>query len=144
MRVISAHCFDKWHLRRRTRVQSCSGWWEQDEGHRPPPVRNAEVSFQLSFWFTQGLQQIPFYLRTDPLSPPRCGVCASRLLSLDTWLQSACPCNNLVLIDNFNLFWERVLFFNRDGIHPNPRGSRARAANSFHQIWNVTFLTTDH
>uniref|UniRef100_A0A3B4ZB61 SGNH hydrolase-type esterase domain-containing protein n=1 Tax=Stegastes partitus TaxID=144197 RepID=A0A3B4ZB61_9TELE len=35
----------------------------------------------------------------------------SRLLSLTTWLQSACSLHNLVLIDNFNLFWERAAFF---------------------------------
>lgn len=58
----------------------------------------------------------------------------SRLLSLNTWLQSACSSHNVLLIDNFNLFWNRGPFFSRDGIHPSPHGSRALAANIFHAV----------
>lgn len=58
----------------------------------------------------------------------------SRLLSLNTWLQSACSSHNAVLIDSFNLFWNRGPFFSRDGIHPSPHGSRALAANIFHAV----------
>lgn len=58
----------------------------------------------------------------------------SRLLSLNTWLQSVCSSHNAVLIDNFNLFWNRAPFFSRDGIHPSPHGSRALAANIFHAV----------
>lgn len=32
----------------------------------------------------------------------------TRLLSLNTWLQSVCSSHNTDLIDNFNLFWERA------------------------------------
>jgi hypothetical protein len=35
----------------------------------------------------------------------------SRLLSLNTWLQSAVDANDFKFIDNFNLFWNRAAFF---------------------------------
>ena len=46
----------------------------------------------------------------------------SRILSLHTWLQSACRSHNIGFIDNFNLFWEHLSFFKTDGIHPNKLG----------------------
>uniref|UniRef100_A0A3B4ZJQ3 SGNH hydrolase-type esterase domain-containing protein n=1 Tax=Stegastes partitus TaxID=144197 RepID=A0A3B4ZJQ3_9TELE len=61
----------------------------------------------------------------------------SRLLSLNMWLQSVCSVHNLVLIDHFNLFWERAAFFNRDGIDSSPQGSRALAANIRHAIVTI-------
>uniref|UniRef100_A0A3B4WVV8 SGNH hydrolase-type esterase domain-containing protein n=1 Tax=Seriola lalandi dorsalis TaxID=1841481 RepID=A0A3B4WVV8_SERLL len=33
-----------------------------------------------------------------------------RLLCLNTWLQSECSSHSIVLVDNFNLFWERASF----------------------------------
>jgi len=47
----------------------------------------------------------------------------SRILSLHTWLQSACRAHNLGFIDNFNLFWDRPALFGTDGIHPSRLGS---------------------
>lgn len=58
----------------------------------------------------------------------------SRLLSLHSWLQVECSIHNIHYIDNFNLFWERASFFNRDGLHPSPQGSRALTANIFHAV----------
>uniref|UniRef100_A0A8C5CQN6 SGNH hydrolase-type esterase domain-containing protein n=1 Tax=Gadus morhua TaxID=8049 RepID=A0A8C5CQN6_GADMO len=37
----------------------------------------------------------------------------SRLLGLNTWLQSACRAHNVRFIDNFNLFWQRSELFSR-------------------------------
>uniref|UniRef100_A0A1A8I174 SGNH hydrolase-type esterase domain-containing protein n=1 Tax=Nothobranchius kuhntae TaxID=321403 RepID=A0A1A8I174_NOTKU len=53
----------------------------------------------------------------------------SRLLSLHSWLQSACRSHSFGFIDNFNLFWNRFSFFRRDGIHPNRHGSSMLTAN---------------
>lgn len=58
----------------------------------------------------------------------------SRLLSLHTWLQSECATHNVCYIDNFNLFWERASFYNRDGLHPNSLGARRLASNIFHAL----------
>uniref|UniRef100_A0A3B4TPX6 SGNH hydrolase-type esterase domain-containing protein n=1 Tax=Seriola dumerili TaxID=41447 RepID=A0A3B4TPX6_SERDU len=43
----------------------------------------------------------------------------SRILSLHTWLHSACSAHNISFIDNFNLFWNCSSFFWTDGVHPN-------------------------
>ena len=53
----------------------------------------------------------------------------SRILSLNTWLHSACSAQNLAFIDNFNLFWDCELLFKRDGIHPKRQGTRMLSAN---------------
>uniref|UniRef100_A0A7N6AHW4 SGNH hydrolase-type esterase domain-containing protein n=1 Tax=Anabas testudineus TaxID=64144 RepID=A0A7N6AHW4_ANATE len=58
----------------------------------------------------------------------------SRILSLHTWLQSACMSQHLGFIDNFNLFWDRPSFFRNDGLHPSRHGSRMLAANIQHAI----------
>ena len=58
----------------------------------------------------------------------------SRVLSLHTWLQSACRAHNVGFIDNFNLFWERASYFKSDGIHPNKKGSLMLAANLQHAV----------
>ena len=58
----------------------------------------------------------------------------SRLLSLHTWLQSACTAHNIGFIDNFNLFWNRSPLFKTDGVHPNRLGSRMLAANLQHAV----------
>uniref|UniRef100_A0A3Q3DAM6 Uncharacterized protein n=1 Tax=Hippocampus comes TaxID=109280 RepID=A0A3Q3DAM6_HIPCM len=42
-----------------------------------------------------------------------------RILSLHTWLQFTCRSDNVVFIDNFNLFRHRLSFFKKDDIHPN-------------------------
>ncbi|KAK0141214.1 hypothetical protein N1851_021807 [Merluccius polli] len=48
----------------------------------------------------------------------------SRLLSLNTWLSSACCTHNVGFIDNFDVFWERRHLFGSDGLHLNRAGSR--------------------
>uniref|UniRef100_A0A3B3DTD7 SGNH hydrolase-type esterase domain-containing protein n=1 Tax=Oryzias melastigma TaxID=30732 RepID=A0A3B3DTD7_ORYME len=58
----------------------------------------------------------------------------SRLLSLNTWLQSASRQNGFVFINNFNLFWNRPSFYRPDGIHPSPRGSEVLTANIRHCV----------
>ena len=62
----------------------------------------------------------------------------TRILSLNTWLQSACNAYNVGFIDNFNLFWNRFSFFRRDGVHPNSRGSHILAANLQHAVQSST------
>ncbi|KAK0131111.1 hypothetical protein N1851_034186 [Merluccius polli] len=58
----------------------------------------------------------------------------SRILSLNTWLQSTCRAHNIGLIDNFNLFWNRSSLFRTDGVHPNWLGSQMLAANMQHAV----------
>ena len=58
----------------------------------------------------------------------------SRVLSLHTWLQSACRTHNVGYIDNFNLFWDRASYFKSDGIHPNKQGNLMLAANLQHAV----------
>ncbi|CAJ1074309.1 hypothetical protein D4764_12G0010930 [Xyrichtys novacula] len=57
----------------------------------------------------------------------------SRLLSLNTWLHSACPCG-FSFIDNFNLFWNRSPFYRADGVHPSRLGSRVLGDNIRHAV----------
>ncbi|CAJ1078495.1 hypothetical protein D4764_12G0010930 [Xyrichtys novacula] len=57
----------------------------------------------------------------------------SRLLSLNTWLHSACPCG-FRFIDNFNLFWNRSPFYRADGVHPSRLGSRVLGDNIRHAV----------
>ncbi|XP_053540524.1 uncharacterized protein LOC128634260 [Ictalurus punctatus] len=43
----------------------------------------------------------------------------SRLLALNDWLVSWCNEQNLVFVNNWNLFWERPRLFRPDGLHPS-------------------------
>ena len=67
----------------------------------------------------------------------------SRLLSLNTWLQSACTSSGFTFIDNFNLFWNRSLFYMADGVHPSKLGSRVLADNIRHAVQVQTTSTPD-
>lgn len=58
----------------------------------------------------------------------------SRILSLNTFLHSACRARNIAFIDNFNLFWNRSPFFQGDGVHPNRLGSQMLTANLLHAV----------
>ncbi len=62
----------------------------------------------------------------------------SRLLSLSTWLKSACMRSGFNFIDNFNLFWNHSLFYRADGIHPSKLGSRALTDNICHAVHTAT------
>lgn len=62
----------------------------------------------------------------------------SRVLGLNTWLQSACRAHHIGFIDNFNLFWNRSSLFRTDGVHPNWMGSRMLAANMQHAVQSAT------
>lgn len=53
----------------------------------------------------------------------------SRIYGLYTWLRSVYQCHGVGFIDNFDLFWERVSFYQRDGIHPSEIGKRMLAEN---------------
>ena len=53
----------------------------------------------------------------------------SRLLSLNTWLSSACSTHKVGFIDNFDVFWERRHLFGPDGLHLNRAGTRVLSAN---------------
>uniref|UniRef100_A0A3P9LTL1 Uncharacterized protein n=1 Tax=Oryzias latipes TaxID=8090 RepID=A0A3P9LTL1_ORYLA len=53
----------------------------------------------------------------------------SRLLGMNTWLQTACMTQKCSFIDNFNLFWNRTSFYCLDGTHPNRMGSSILSAN---------------
>ncbi|CAJ1074296.1 hypothetical protein D4764_12G0010930 [Xyrichtys novacula] len=57
-----------------------------------------------------------------PTSGRGCGR-FNRVLSLHTWLQSACQAHSFAFVDNFNLFWNRSSLFKLDGIHPNTAGA---------------------
>ncbi|GAA6072448.1 uncharacterized protein LOC113634233 [Tachysurus ichikawai] len=47
----------------------------------------------------------------------------SRLFALNEWLQSWCQAQNLLFIDNWNVFWERPRLFRADGLHPSRVGA---------------------
>uniref|UniRef100_A0AAZ1XRI8 SGNH hydrolase-type esterase domain-containing protein n=1 Tax=Oreochromis aureus TaxID=47969 RepID=A0AAZ1XRI8_OREAU len=47
----------------------------------------------------------------------------SRLLSLNTWLSSACVSHGVGFINNFDAFWERRHLFGADGLHLNAWGT---------------------
>ncbi|CAI5670161.1 unnamed protein product [Oreochromis niloticus] len=53
----------------------------------------------------------------------------SRLLSLNTWLSSACVSHGVGFINNFKAFWERRHLFGADGLHLNAWGRRLLSAN---------------
>uniref|UniRef100_A0A3B4EQY9 SGNH hydrolase-type esterase domain-containing protein n=1 Tax=Pundamilia nyererei TaxID=303518 RepID=A0A3B4EQY9_9CICH len=53
----------------------------------------------------------------------------SRLLSLNTWLSSACVSHGMGFINNFDAFWERRHLFGADGLHLNAWGRRLLSAN---------------
>ena len=90
------------------------------------PERTAESSaskyFEALFKVIK-LSRLPAVI-SGPIPPlPRgSGGRFSRTLSLHTWLQFACKVHNLDYIDNFNLSWNRVPFFKKDGLHPNRLG----------------------
>uniref|UniRef100_A0AAX7U0Y4 SGNH hydrolase-type esterase domain-containing protein n=1 Tax=Astatotilapia calliptera TaxID=8154 RepID=A0AAX7U0Y4_ASTCA len=53
----------------------------------------------------------------------------SRLLSLNTWLSSACVSHGVGFINNFDAFWERRHLLGADGLHLNAWGRRLLSAN---------------
>ena len=62
----------------------------------------------------------------------------SRLLSLNTWLRSACLTYNLNYINNFDIFWQQVNLFAVDGLHLNFAGARALSSNLLYGIQHNT------
>ena len=60
----------------------------------------------------------------------------SRVASLNSWLKRLCRNHDLPFIDNFNLFWCRFSFLERDRLHPNKWGSQALTANFIVTIRN--------
>ncbi|CAJ1057636.1 hypothetical protein D4764_12G0010930 [Xyrichtys novacula] len=71
---------------------------------------------------------------SGPLPSFDCGIGRfSRLLSLNTWLHSACPCG-FRFIDNFNLFWNCSPFYKADRVHPSRLGSRVLGDNIRHAV----------
>lgn len=62
----------------------------------------------------------------------------SRLLSLNSWLQSACRTHNVNFINNFDLFWQRNNLFAVDGLHLNFAGARALSSNFSYCIHHCT------
>ena len=54
----------------------------------------------------------------------------SRLMNLNTWLQSAARANGFHFIDNFKMFWKRTTWYARDGLHLNGQGSQ-------HLMYNI-------
>ncbi|XP_053540893.1 uncharacterized protein LOC128634441 isoform X1 [Ictalurus punctatus] len=53
----------------------------------------------------------------------------SRLLALNDWLVSWCNEQNLVFVNNWNLFWERPRLFRPDGLHPSSLGAELLSDN---------------
>ena len=74
---------------------------------------------------------------TPPL--PRRGIgYFSRVLSLNTWLQSACLANNIHFIDNFNLLWQHSNLYAVDGLHLNFAGAQILSSNLSYCIHHCT------
>ena len=58
----------------------------------------------------------------------------SRLLSLNTWLSSACNSHHAGFVSNLDVFWERRHLFGPDGLHLNRAGARMLSANLAHGV----------
>lgn len=56
----------------------------------------------------------------------------SRLLSLHTWLSSACAPHNIFFIADFNLLWELNWLFKYDGMHHNGLGTEVLSLDISH------------
>ncbi|KAL7397277.1 hypothetical protein ABVT39_019673 [Epinephelus coioides] len=63
----------------------------------------------------------------------------SRLLSLNTWLSSACNSHHVNFINNFDVFSERRHLFGPDGLHLNRAGARMLSANLAYGIQHAIF-----
>ncbi|KAL7369693.1 hypothetical protein ABVT39_005840 [Epinephelus coioides] len=63
----------------------------------------------------------------------------SHLLSLNTWLSSACNSHHVGFINNFDVFWERRHLFGPDGLHLNRAGARMLSANLAYGIQHAVF-----
>ncbi|CAJ1079898.1 unnamed protein product [Xyrichtys novacula] len=68
----------------------------------------------------------------------------SRLLSLNTWLSSACSSHNVGFVDNFSAFWERRHLFGSDGLHLNRAGTRVLAANLAYDLQHTQLSLSSH
>lgn len=53
----------------------------------------------------------------------------SRLLALNDWLVSWCNEQNLLFVNNWNLFWEHTRLFRPDGLHPSSLGAELLSDN---------------
>lgn len=70
--------------------------------------------------------------------------CFSCILSLNSWVQSACRSHNVDFIDNFNLSWNCASRFKRHGIHPNKQASPKLWANIQHTVHVQDCLHSTH
>uniref|UniRef100_A0A3Q2Z4S7 SGNH hydrolase-type esterase domain-containing protein n=1 Tax=Hippocampus comes TaxID=109280 RepID=A0A3Q2Z4S7_HIPCM len=96
-----------------------------DASHRQSEITKGHFNKLLQFLNSTGKS----IFISGPLSPHRGKGIFSRILSLHTWLQTACRTHNVGFIDNFNIFWRRPSLLKADGFHPNKLGSRILAAN---------------
>ncbi|XP_047663537.1 uncharacterized protein LOC113641995 [Tachysurus fulvidraco] len=55
----------------------------------------------------------------------------SRLFALNEWLQSWRHAQNLLFIDNWNVFWERPWLFDADGLHPSRVGAEILSDHNY-------------
>ncbi|XP_053476703.1 uncharacterized protein LOC128605365 isoform X2 [Ictalurus furcatus] len=53
----------------------------------------------------------------------------SRLLALNDWLVSWCNEQNLLFVNNWNLFWKHPRLFRLDGLHPSSLGAELLSDN---------------
>ena len=82
--------------------------------------------------------KIAFFL-SGPISRHDSGdIGFSRVVSINSWLKRLCRNHDIPFIDNFNLFWNRSSFFNRDRLHPNKWGIQALASNFIAGIRNYS------
>uniref|UniRef100_A0A3Q1IXP2 SGNH hydrolase-type esterase domain-containing protein n=1 Tax=Anabas testudineus TaxID=64144 RepID=A0A3Q1IXP2_ANATE len=58
----------------------------------------------------------------------------TRLFSLHEWLKSQCSTRTLIYIDNFDLFWNQVEYYKKDGRHPNRQGSQKLTSNILYHV----------
>ena len=66
----------------------------------------------------------------------------SRLLSLNTWLSSACDTHNVHFIYNFYIFWQCDHLLRADGLHLNKAGARTFYANIAYSIYHSRALVS--
>uniref|UniRef100_A0A3Q2XB11 SGNH hydrolase-type esterase domain-containing protein n=1 Tax=Hippocampus comes TaxID=109280 RepID=A0A3Q2XB11_HIPCM len=105
-----------------------------DASHRQSEITKSDFNKLLQFLNSTGKS----IFISGPLSPHRGMGIFSRILSLHTWLQTACRTHNVGFIDNFNIFWRRPSVLKADGFHPKKLGNRILAANVQHAVHHST------
>ncbi|XP_053479180.1 uncharacterized protein LOC128606790 [Ictalurus furcatus] len=137
---VHTHCFSGAHVL--DVAEQVSGILKKDEriglvvlhtGANDIRLRQTEVlkrDFASLIETVQGRSPTVKIIVSGPLPTYRCGAEKfSRLLALNDWLVSWCTEQNLVFVNNWNLFWKCPRLFRPDGLHPSSLGAELLSDN---------------